>query len=171
MAIGANSYGDTAEVAALVPRHTAPGGKIFTQTTRPTLAQVESWVDQVSAVVNSILAQNGFSTIPVTQADAKLMLDYFVNEEVAAICEGVNGSGRFGPTAKRGGNRGRFAVIVEDVQAFIEAHAVGIERLGVPRPSEPLAGISYRDTDEGGDDTAPIFQRGAFGNIFKDWDS
>jgi hypothetical protein len=171
MALGANSYGDTTEIAALVPRHTDPGAELFTATTHPTLTQVETWTDQISAIVNSILAQNGFSTLPVTQADAKLMLDYFVNEEVAAICEGVNGSGRFGPTAKRGGSKGRFAVIIEDVQNFIEANAVGIERLGVPRPSDPFAGIAYRDTDEGGDDTAPIFQRGAFGNVFKDWDT
>ena len=170
MALAANSYGDTDEIASYVPRHANEGGK-FDLNTRPTLTRVEGLANQVSAVVNSILAQNGFTDIPVVQTDAKLMLDYFVNEEVAAIVEGINGSGRFGPTAKRGGSRGRWAVIVEDVEAFIEANAVGIERLGVPRASDPIAGISFRDTDEGGDDTAPIFQRGAFGNVFKNWDN
>jgi len=169
MAIGANSYGDAAEIGALVPRHTDKG--IFTGLTRPTLTQVETWVDQVSAVVNIMLADSGFSDVPVTQADVKLALDHFVNQEVAAIAEGVNGSGRFGPTGKRGGSQGRWAVIVEDVQEFLATFAIGIERLGVDRPTEPMAGISYRDIDEGGDDTAPIFQRKAFGNRFKDWDS
>jgi hypothetical protein len=146
MAIGANSYGDTGEIAALVPRY-ANRVTAFDVDTRPTLAQVESLVDQVSAVVNSMLSQAGFS-VPISQADAKLMLDYFVNEELAAIAE-----------------------IVEDVQAFIDAHAVGIERLGAERSSDPVSGISFRDTDAGGDDTAPIFQRSAFGNAFTDWDT
>jgi hypothetical protein len=144
MAIGANSYGDTGEIAALVPRY-ANRVTAFDVDTRPTLAQVESLVDQVSAVVNSMLSQAGFS-VPISQADAKLMLDYFVNEELAAIAEGINGSGRFGPSVKRKGASGRFAVIVEDVQAFIDAHAVGIERLGAERSSDPVSGISFRDT-------------------------
>ena len=86
-----------------------------------------------------MLAQNGFA-VPVSQADAKLMLDYFVNEESAAIVEGINGSGRFGPSVKRKGASGRFALIVEDVQLFLETNAVGIERLGVPRTYRPYCG-------------------------------
>jgi hypothetical protein len=104
MAIGANSYGDTTEIIAIVPRYGNDG--VFDATTRPTMNQVESIVDQVSGVVNTILAAQGFA-IPISQATAKLMLDFFVNEEVAAIVEGINGSGRFGPTAKRPGGEGR----------------------------------------------------------------
>lgn len=169
MALLTNSYGDTSEVAALVPRHASTAG-IFDTETRPTINQVESLCDQVSALINSLLAQNGFD-IPVTDADAVLMLDYFVNEEVASIVEGINGSGRFGPTAKRGGSRGRFALVMEDVENFIEGNAVGLERLGATRSNDPIAGISYRSTDEGGDDVSPIFQRDAFGNRVKEWDS
>lgn len=170
MAILANSYGDTGEIAALVPRY-GNGSGIFDATTRPTLLQVESLTDQVSAVMNSILAGAGFS-IPVSDADAKLMLDLFVNQEVAALAEGINGSGRFGPTG--GGKQGtgsRFALILTDVQAFVKANATGLERLGATRTYDPIAGISFRSVDEGGSDTAPIFQRSAFGNVFEDWDS
>jgi hypothetical protein len=169
MALLTNSYGDTDEVAALTPRNASTAGT-FDLTTRPPLTEVESLCDQVSALLNSILAQNGFS-IPVTDTDAVLMLDYFVNEEVAAIVEGINGSGRFGPTAKRGGSRGRFALVVEDVQNFIEGNAIGLERLGATRTYDPIAGISYRATDEGGNAVSPIFQRKAFGNTIKEWDS
>ena len=168
MAIGANSYGDTGEIAALVPRYADPGG-VFVATTRPTLLQVESIVDQVSAIVNSMMAQQGFD-VPVTQADAKLMLDYFVNEEVASIVEGINGSGRFGPSVKRRGASGRFALVVEDVQMFLETNAVGIERLGVTRTYDPIAGISFKGIDNSGNDTIPLFQVKAFGNRVIDWD-
>lgn len=168
MALGSNSYGDTDEIAALIPRRASSGS--FDETTRPTLAQLESIVNQVSAVVNAVLSQAGFS-IPISQADAKLMLDLFVNQEAAAIVEGINGSGRFGPTAKRTGGKGRFTIIMEDVEAFIKAQAVGIERLGATRTYDPIAGIGYRSTDVSGDSISPIFQREAFGNAFDDWDS
>lgn len=169
MALLGNSYGDTDEIAALVPRY-ANGAGVFDAATRPTLTQVESITDQVSAVVNMILSRLGFD-IPITDADAVLMLDLFVNQEVAAIAEGINGSGRFGPTSKTGGKRGRFALILDDVEEFLMANALGLERLGATRSYDPIAGISYRGSDERGNDTSPIFQRGAFGAVWKDWDS
>ena len=170
MALLTNSYGDTDEIASLVPRYAGVDIK-FDITTRPTLLQVESFADQVSALLNAVLAQNGFS-IPVTNADAVLLLDLFVNQEVAAIAEGINGSGRFGPT--KGGRTSpgnRFNLIMSDVEEFVAANALGLERLGATRTYDPIAGISYRGQDEGGTDTAPIFQRSAFGNVFKDWDT
>ena len=168
MTIGANSYGTVAGIAALTPRY-ANTGATFDASTKPTITYVEAFIDQVSGIVNSYLAQNGFS-IPVTQADVKLALTMFVQEEVAAIVEGINGSGRFGPTTKSPGKRGRFAVITEDVAAFIEGNAYGFELLGATRSKGIMSGAAYRDVDEGGNDVIPIFQRGAFENSFKDWD-
>jgi len=166
MAIGANSYGTVAGVAALTPRYS---GSDFAATTRPALSTVESWIDEISAITNMILANVGFET-PISQAQPKLMLDIFVNQEVAAMVEGVNGSGRFGPTAKKGiGNR--FNIIFDDVKDFIDSIAIGIEREGATRTYDPIAGISFREDDEGGTSTAPIFQRSGFGNSFIDWDN
>lgn len=170
MALGANSYGDTSEIAALCERF-ANASKIFDTTTRPTLAMVESFTDQVSGVVNAMLAEEGFVTLPITQADAKLALDFFVNQEVAAIVEGMNGLGRFGPTTKSGGSKGRFAIIVEDVEAFIKVYAVGLERLGVARSYSVASGIGYKDTDEAGNEIFPVFTRSDFGNVFVNYDS
>jgi hypothetical protein len=168
MAIGANSYGSVTGVGALVPRWSGAATD-FAATTRPTLAQVEGWIDQISAILNSILAQVGF-TIPVSQATVKSALGFFVNEEVAAIVEGVNGSGRFGPTAKAMGKQGRFALILGDVEAFLEMNTVGFERLGAARNYSVAAGIGYRETNNAGDETTPIFSREGFGNRFTDWD-
>ena len=123
----------------------------------------------MSGTLNSILSQEGFS-IPVIQADVKLMLDMFVNQEVAAIVEGINGSGRFGPSSKKVA-QSRFQMIFDDAKAFIESNAVGMARLGATRSNTAITSIAYRDGDEGGNAVGPIFQRSGFGNTFQDWDS
>jgi hypothetical protein len=169
MAIAANSYGDAREVSALVPRFAGSSGA-FDDTTTPQLDQVESIIDQISGLVNTVLQQHGFA-VPVSQADAKLALDLFTNEQVAIVVESVDVRGRLGPGSDQPFGPVNFNTILEDTQMFIATNASGFERLGVTRSNDPISGISYRDTDEGGDDTAPIFQRDAFGLIFKDWDT
>jgi hypothetical protein len=169
MALGANSYGDTAEIAELVPRHATPVGT-FDATTRPSLTQLESNVDQLSAMLNTMLAEAGFD-IPVTQADAKLTLDLFVNQEAAALVEGINGYGRFGPTQGKGTPRGRFALMMDDVQAFIIANMAGFERLGAARDYSQVGGLGYRGTDESGNEIFPMFQRDSHGDNWPNWDS
>ncbi len=165
-----NSYGTPAGVAALAPRYGSGTGDAidFTTTTRPTKLQVTTFIDQISGLLNSMLAEAGF-TIPVTQADAVLALTYFVQEEVASIAEGINGSGRFGPTAKAP-RKGRFAVIWDDVKMFVEMNKTGLERMGAARPYGVTAGVLYRANDEAGDPTFPIRQRKEFGNLFENWD-
>jgi hypothetical protein len=155
-------------VGGLTPRYANQSGT-FDTTTRPTLAQVEAYIDQVSGIVNSYLAQAGFS-VPVTQPDVTLALTMFVQEEVAAVAEGVNGSGRFGPTTNTPGKRGRFAVLTEDARTFIEGQAFGFELLGAERKSGIADSIAFRETDQSGNLVAPIFEREAFGNEFKEWD-
>lgn len=168
MTIGANSYGDTGIIAALTPRWAGAGG-VFGVSTQPTLTQVEHFVDQVSAALNSILSKNGF-TIPVTQTDCVLMLAAFVEQEVAAIVEGIHGSGRFGPTSKTV-TKSRWAVIMEDVEAFIEANTVGLVRMGAARPYSIAAEIAYRDTDNSGATVPPLFERKAFNRPQEEWDT
>ena len=164
MTLDANSYGSIAGVQALVPNYNLTSG------TRPTTAQAESWIDSVSGILNSILAEAGF-TIPVTDDDVKDALDFFVNQEVASICEGVNGSGRFGPTSKAVGKQGRFSLMLEDVKAFVEGNKAGFERLGAVRSYDVTSSIAYRDTDESGEAVVPLFERKAFGNLDREWDS
>lgn len=172
MAIGANSYGDTEEIAALVQRHTNRTTKLFDLDTTPTLDIIERYTDQVSGIVNSYLAEEGF-TIPVSQADAKLALDMFVNQEIASLAEGINGSGRFGPTARaKGRGGGRFAIIMEDAKVFVENNKTGFANLGAARAKDSTSYIGYRDTDNAGDATYPLFQRDGFlgANTFVDRD-
>jgi hypothetical protein len=164
-----NSYGDTGEVATLTPRY-ANTSKLFDAATRPTLLEVESWCDQVSAIINGMLSEEGFS-IPMTQTDAVLILDFFVNSEVAAIVEGVNGGGRFAPGSKATSAKGRWALIYDDVKAYIEGQKKGFQVLGESVSDDIADNIATRGTDEAGDDTFPINQRKAFGgDYFTDWD-
>ena len=164
MAVDANSYGTAAGVAAHVPRIVRGTTGLFDATTRPTITTVETWLDEVSALLNAMLAQMGF-TIPISQADAKRMLDLWANQEVAAICEGVNGAGRF-----RNLTDSRMTLMASEVQKFIEDNARGIQALGAPRARNTTRGLHFRSTDERGNAVHPLFQRDAHGDVPTNWD-
>ncbi len=166
MTVNVNSYGSASGVAAYVPRY-ANNSATFDDNTRPKLAQIESFIDQISSLVNAILASNGFH-IPITQADAKSAVTIFIEQEVAAIAEGINGSGRFGPTTKTP-SQSRFKIIMEDINAFILEHADGFANLGAARDQPTGMEILTRGVDAAGKESFPIFQREAFGNIFENW--
>lgn len=168
MAVGANSYGTVAEVAALVPRYTSAGA--FSTTTKPTLAQVENWIDKASATLNVLLARSGFA-IPITQADAKAACDQIVVEVVSELCHASNSAGRFFTARALERGIAPMKVIRQEMDEWVEDNAAGFEALGARRNRSLTGGILFRDTDESGDDTAPIFQRRGFGNTFEDWDS
>lgn len=165
MGIGANSYGSAAEAAAMVPQYTASG--TFTTGTRPTLVQVEKFIDRVSAMVNTLLAQLGFA-IPVTQTDAKLVLDHFVVEEVAELCEAVNRAGRF--ASERLAGKGRFDVVFGDAVGFLKGQAEGLEALGATRSRDMTFGLAWCDADDAGDGIEPVFDRKWMRQTVTDWD-
>jgi len=165
VAIGANSYGSAAEVAAMVPQYTSSGS--FSTATRPTLVQVEKFIDRVFALVNTVLAQLGFA-VPVSQADAKLALDHFVVEEVAELCEAVNRAGRFAQGALQ--SRSRFDIVFDDCLNYLRKYAEGLEALGATRTRDMTYGLSYWDTDDAGDEIEPIFDRKWMRQETTDWD-
>ena len=168
--IATGAYGSLSQVGALVPRYVNRSGT-FDDATRPVVTQVVLFINQVSWMVDSIMAQEGFTT-PATDAEVKGILDHFVCQEVAAIAEGINGSGRYGPTTKSGqGKKGRFALVLDDVRDFIEGMAVGFDRMGAERSDSIGTQIGYRGEDEGGDEIFPIRQRKEYDSIWINWDS
>lgn len=169
MAVSANSYGTSADVAALVPRYATESGD-FNVNTNPTKTRVEGLIDNVSAMANGCMANLGFS-IPVTDADVVLILKQLVSETVAVLVEGIRGTGRYAPSSKAIQNRGVMTVVYQDICQTLESMAFGLEQLGADRSLDEAASIGFRGFDERGNATSPIFQRGAFGNTFKDWDS
>lgn len=154
MAIGANSYGSVAEVAALTGRYTNAGS--YDGTTRPTLTQVEKFIDRVSGMLNLLLAEAGFA-IPVTQADAKLVCDEFVVEQAVQLCHGANGAGPFAPGSERLRARTAFQIISGEASEFVSEHAVGFEFLGATRSRNLTYGLDVRLEDDDGEDLEPMF--------------
>lgn len=167
MPVSARSYGSAAGVAAYVGVYTAAG--VFSTSTKPTLANVENWIDQVSALLNTALAKRGFN-VPLTQADAALAATSLVEQLVSDLAQAANSSGRF--FSERFLERGvsNWAVIRNDISAWVEEYASGLEELGETRGAASATNIGYRSTDASGQETAPIFQRKQFGNRFEDWD-
>ena len=125
MALSANSYGTTEKAAGLVPRYAAASGD-FDTSTNPTKARVEGMIDRVSGLVNAYLKSLGFS-VPLTNADNVLAMENIVMESVAVMVEGVNGSGRYAPTSKAIAGRGMWAVLNDEIMAYLDAIAEGLE--------------------------------------------
>lgn len=157
MSVGANSYGAASDVAALTPRFTNNG--VYDTSTLPTLAQVEAWMDRVSAALNILLAEQNFQ-IPVTQADCRLMLALFVSTEVADLCNYANSAGRF--FQNQNYVTGPWQAIQREAAEFIEKHAEGFEKLGATRTAEGLNGLDARITDDAGNALEPFFSRTQF---------
>lgn len=168
MATAANSYGSVVDVAALNKRFTNNGS--FDTTTTPTLAQVERFIDVVSATLNMALSGEGFE-IPVSQADAKAALDGAVVEAVSDLVQAANSSGRFFTEKALERGVSPMRAVRREMAEWIEEQISGFSSLGVSRNSGVTSGILSRDSDESGDSVAPLFERKAFGESSKEWDA
>jgi len=169
MSVYDHSYGTPADVAALVPRYTDSTTRVFNSSTRPTIQQVETYIDRISAILNVLLAEQGFA-IPVVQQDAAMALAELVIESVIDLCHAANSAGRFFSDRELRG-QSPMKILRNELADWIETHAAGFENLGATRSTSNAEQIGYRGEDEGGDSTFPIFQRSGFGNEFTDWDS
>lgn len=128
MALGANTYGTVEGVAAYVPMYT--NGGAFDSTTNPALTTVESWLDQVSAIANTAIADNGF-VVPVTQEDALLSLSGVINQHVADLCHASHGTGRFMTDRALSFGMSPMNVIRQELLKWIGDNSDGFIALGV----------------------------------------
>lgn len=165
MSISPNSYGAVTDVAALTNRFTNSG--VYGLTTIPTLAQVEGWIDQVSATLNILLAEQGFA-IPASQSTVVLMLKGFVVSQVADLCNYANSAGRF--FSEKGLKTGPWAAIQKEAADFIAEHAEGIATIGATRTTSGLSALAFNETDDAGDTIEPMFSRKQMGNTNTVWD-
>ncbi len=166
MSVGANSYGAATDVAVLTGKFTSSGA--FTTGTHPTLAQVEGWIDQVSATLNILLAKQGF-TIPISQADCVLALKLFVVTAVADLVNYANSAGRF--FQDKNMKTGPWQAIQKEAAAFIEKEAAGLEELGATRNHKMSAGLKTTTKTDSGETIEPAFDRRQFSNMNTDWDT
>lgn len=143
MTLSANSYGSVVMVAAMTPRYASNGE--FNLLTRPTYSQIETWIDQTSALVNVILAEEGF-TIPVTQTDAKSMLAGLVVSACADRAEYANRAGRFWTETAVDRGISMEKVLREEISAWISSHAAGLEALGAEREGTDESNKTFSHT-------------------------
>lgn len=164
MAIASDSYGSVDGVAAYVAHLLPTTLTTFSSTTRPTLTQVEGFLDQQSAKLNAWLAMAGY-TVPVSAAAAVRVLANFANLGAAGLCELTQ---RAAGTEAEGTNtrENKFLAEFDKARAFIESGALAA--LGAPLTSNNaglgLAGLSVGGRTSGGGRLQPIFTRTSFGN-------
>ena len=139
MTVNSNSYGTAAEVAAATRRWTTNGAFLDTSTgppatvaTRPSLTEVEKWIDNYSSTLNVLLSNAGF-TIPITQSDAKAACAQIIVEVTAEMVHYSNSAGRFytDKALARGDAPGK--VLRQDMADWVEAMASGFVTLGISR--------------------------------------
>lgn len=151
MPISARSYGSVAGVASLT-KHATTGGT-FDGTTKPTLTDVEAFIDQRSALLNSKLTAAGH-TVPIANADAVQALAFFVNNGAAADVEKAQRSGGYGD----GTDDTRESMFLrewEKHEAFIASGA-----LGAPEATPtPYDGFKVGGRTSTGDYLTPLFKR------------
>ena len=164
------SYGTLAQIGGRVPRFATSGGT-FDGTTRPTSTQVTAMMAQISALIDAFLASHGY-VVPVTDGDVTPLLDLFVEDYIAGLVIQTNGSLFVGPTlTKSGATMMGWEATAQAVKTYIDAIAVGLERMGATRTNDIISSIAHRDLDNAGNEVTPLFQRKAFGNVVKDWDT
>jgi hypothetical protein len=151
MAIAANSYGSAAEVAALCRVYTNAGA--FDTTTVPTLANVEGFIDQISAIANTALAAQGFK-IPVSQPDAKRAIDSIVNQLSSDMTHAANSAGRFFSERALTGGLSVMASVRKDIYDWVSDNATGLTALGAERSFESQNTVVYSEANY-----ASIFDR------------
>lgn len=161
MGISANSYGTVTDVEGLVRIYTNLGH--FDSTTIPTRMQVESMIDQVSALCNVSLAAQGF-TVPVTQADAKRAIDSLVNQLVSDLAHAANSAGRFFTERALTGGLSIWAQVRKEIDEWVSQSASGFSALGVARSTESRLTVGFRDGDDNGDPVNPLFDRDQYGS-------
>lgn len=170
MAIRGDSFGDADEVAAYC-RWLLGGAPAFDTSTKPTLAQVESMMDNVSGQINIAIRACGFTPSDVyANSTAKLAIDGWVN---AAIAERVEltypGTGfNDGQNTRTAG----FRNLYKQANEFIEDICKGLKHSGIAvnkASSNGLAFTALNKRSERSDPTdtsreQPMFRRRLFDN-------
>lgn len=162
MAVASTSYGTVSEVLAYV-RHLLTDGVTFTVASRPTLSEVERFIDRRSARINAVLAQAGY-TIPVTtpQAAVDILADIAVKGAAGDAELTMRGSG----TRPEGEHDREYEFLKEYNEGLAWIGGAAFAALGSPqsRPSSAIAGAKFGGATRGGQALRPVFGRTAIGN-------
>jgi hypothetical protein len=168
MAIRADSYSTTSEVKAYT-RHLLDGQSTFNSTTRPTLTDLEKFIDRASGILNLALATYGFMPAAVrANSTAKLPADDWVTARAAEYAE-LTRRGT-GYSDGEGSRTGTFASLSKRANEFVKANSLGFIRLGVAQANKMSDGLAFTGQTAQADradpsDTSleqPLFRRRIF---------
>lgn len=136
------SYGSAAGVAALSALYADGTTGLFTTGTRPTLAQVNVWLDEVSKLVDTALADQGF-TVPVTLTTVTGELGLLVNGIVKDLADYSHGAGRFFTEKALEYGISPFMTVDKELHNWVARKVVGLENQGVPRNTQGRSVASF----------------------------
>jgi hypothetical protein len=128
-------YGSTAGVAALSALWTDGTTGLFTTATRPTLAQVTTWLEEVSKLLDTALNDQGFDT-PVTVSAVTGEFNLLVNGIVKDLCDYSHGAGRFFTEKALEAGINPFMTVDKELHEWVKRKVVGMEKQGVVRSAE-----------------------------------
>lgn len=167
MSIRSDSYSDVSDVLAWTRFH-LEGQTAFNSTTRPTLTEVTSFIDEASGVLNLALTQEGFNTASViANSTAKLSCDNWVRSWAVSFVDLAHPVGYDGQGKSR-------VELLQDMHGaaheFVAMNAKGFKQLGVTQTYSDYAkftGETVQANRTDPDDTSleqPKFTRGQFDN-------
>ena len=169
MTIRADSFSSAAEVTAYT-RHLLDGQSAFNSTTRPTVTELEKFIDRASGVLNVAIAAAGFTPATIiANSTAKLACDDWVTQKATKYVE-LTQRGT-GYSADEGSRTAAFDM-GSDANEFIKMNALGFVRLGISQGYKMSDGLAFTGLDAQADrsdpdDTSleqPLFSRRKFDN-------
>ena len=168
MAIRSDSFSSVDEVKGYT-RHLLDGHSTFDTSTRPTLTEVEKFIDRSSALLNVALAAAGFQPSTIyANAVAKLACDDWVTTRAVKYVELTQRG-----TGYNADEGSRTAAFENDTAAFIDMMTEGFVNLGIEQGySSTAAGLQFtametQSTRADRSDTTkeqPLFNRKEFDN-------
>lgn len=151
MTIRADSFSSLAEVTAYT-RHLLDGQSAFNSTTRPTVTEVEKFIDRGSGLVNVALSKAGFTPSNIYQnSTAKLTCDDWVTNYAARYVE-LTQRGT-GYSESEGGRLPAFEIGTAD--EFVMSNKLGFVQLGISQNYKSSNGFSFTGLTEQGGRTDP----------------
>lgn len=167
MAIRGDSFSSAAEVLAYT-RHLLDGQSTFNSTTRPTLTELEKFIDRTSGVLNIAFSEAGFTPSNIYgNSTAKLMADDWVTLRAAQYTELTQRGTGFGELE---GSRLQDLGLYQDAVNFAKSVSLGLKRLGITVTDNASDGLTFTAFDKHSqradpDNTSleqPKFRRGMF---------
>ena len=141
------AYGSPAGVAALAKTWTNNGEFIDPDAygeggTPTTLAEVTEWLDQVSALMDTALAEQGFR-VPVSHVDVVKLLDLKVNALVADLVNLSHGKGRLLSDRIQQSGEAPSTILERELLAWVKGRINALEAYGIFRIVDLDANQAY----------------------------